>query len=281
VISGRTALYGLIGYPVGHSLSPAMQNAAFVASGLDAVYVALPVTPEALPTAIQGAHALGFLGLNLTVPHKRRAAALCVHLDPAAEEIGAVNTLRRVAEGYEGHNTDAPACLTLLEGVGVGRGSRALILGSGGAARAAFWALLKLGAHVRVAARRAEAAAEICHQMLSSVAGPHDRAEESRWDDIAAEADRSNVIVNATPVGRSGQRERLPPIRFRPGQIALDFVYGDSQFTRSAADAGATALAGEQLLVRQGTLSFNLWFGHPPPEEPMIAALSRPLGASQ
>ncbi len=281
MITGRTALYGMLGYPVGHSLSPAMQNAAFAAAGMDAVYVALPAPPEGLAAAVHGAHALGFLGLNVTVPHKGRAATMCVHLDHVAEEVGAVNTLRRVAEGYEGYNTDAPACLMLLEAAKVGAGSQALILGSGGTARAVFWALLKLGAHIRVAARRVEKAAELCHQMHSAVPGPHDRSEERRWDQVAEEAARADVIVNATPVGRSGQPERLPPIRFRKGQVALDFIYLDSEFTRDAGDAGATLITGKQLLVRQGALGFTLWFGRPAPEEAMVAALSRPAGSSR
>jgi len=280
VISGRTALYGMMGYPVGHSLSPIMQNAAFAATNMDAVYVALPATPEGLAGAVHGAHALGFLGLNVTVPHKGRAATLCVHLDHVAEEVGAVNTLRRVAEGYEGYNTDAPACLMLLEKARVTSGARALILGSGGTARAAFWALAKLGTHIQVAARRVEKASELCHQMLTGLGGDEaDRAEELRWDQVVEDAARADVVVNATPIGRSGQPERLPPIRFRPGQVVLDFVYLDSEFTKSAGDAGATVVTGKQILVRQGALAFTLWSGRPAPEEAMIAALTRPAGA--
>ncbi len=274
MITGRTALYGLLGFPVAHSFSPVMQNAAFAAAGIDAAYLSLPVPPDALPAAVHGAHALGFLGLNVTVPHKGRAANLCVHLDHVAEEVGAVNTLRRVAEGYEGFNTDAPACLQLFQAAKITTGARALILGSGGTARAAFWALLKLGARIRVAARRIEKAAELCHGMLSAVPGPRDRAEESRWEDVAADASQSEVIVNATPVGRSGQPERLPAIRFQPGQVVLDFVYVDSEFTRSAELAGAQLITGKQLLVRQGALAFTLWVGRAPPEAAMADALN-------
>jgi shikimate dehydrogenase len=121
VITGRTSLYGVLGHPVSHSRSPAMQNAAFAEAGIDAVYVALPVAPERLADAVQGAHALGFSGLNVTVPHKQGALALCATVDPVAAAIGAVNTLRRAANGWEGFNTDAPACLALLEAGASGR----------------------------------------------------------------------------------------------------------------------------------------------------------------
>ncbi|HET9595632.1 MAG TPA: shikimate dehydrogenase (NADP+), partial [Anaeromyxobacteraceae bacterium] len=126
MISGRTALYAVIGHPVAHSLSPAMQNAALAAAGVDGVYVALPVPPDRLEEALAGAHALGLRGLNVTVPHKPRAATACRRLDPTAEVCGAANTLRRVDDGWEGFNTDAPATLGLLQAAGLARGDRAL-----------------------------------------------------------------------------------------------------------------------------------------------------------
>ncbi len=150
MINGKTALYGILGHPVGHSRSPAMQNAAFAEVGLDAVYVPLPVAPERLAEGVAGAHALGFHGLNVTVPHKEAVVPLCGTVDAVAKEFGAVNTLRRTPRGWEGFNTDAPACLALLEAAGVGHGARALLVGSGGAARAGAWALARLGAMVRV-----------------------------------------------------------------------------------------------------------------------------------
>ncbi len=281
MISGRTALYGVMGHPVGHSLSPAMQNAAFAHLGIDAVYVALPVVPEALPEAVRGAHALGFHGLNVTVPHKQRAAALCVHLDRIAEEVGAVNTLRRVAEGWEGYNTDATACRELLAEAGLGRGATALILGSGGAARAAAWALLELGARVRIAARRAETARELGRQMTASLRKPAEAAEAADWADLAPDAARADAVLNATPIGLGGQRDRLPPLALRPGQVALDFVYGDTAFIREAGDSGARLVTGEQILVRQGALAFTHWLGRSAPEAVMAAALGQPGGARE
>jgi len=272
MISGRTALYGVLGHPVGHSLSPSMQNAAFREVGLDAVYVALPVAPEVLPEAMRGAHALGFQGLNVTVPHKQRAAEVCLRLDDVARLCGAVNTLRRTSEGWEGFNTDAPACLGLLQAAGVKRGARALLLGAGGAALAGAWALLTAGAEVMVAARRLDAAEELCHRMLAAVPG-EPMARPVEWEDAPELADGADVIVNATTIGLGGKSEPLPAFRFRGGQIAADFVYGDTAFVRQARASGATLVTGEQILVRQGALAFTLWTGKPAPEAVMAAAL--------
>jgi len=272
MISGQTALYGVLGHPVGHSLSPAMHNAAFRELGLDAVYVPLPVAPEALLEGMRGAHALGFQGLNVTVPHKQRAAEACLRLDEVARICGAVNTLRRMGEGWEGFNTDAPACLALLQAAGVRRGSSAILLGAGGAALAGAWALLGTGAEVLVAARRAEAAEELCHRMLTALAGEV-VARPVEWEDAPELAERADVVVNATSIGLGGKSEALPPFRFRPGQVTLDFVYGETAFMRLARAGGASLITGEQVLVRQGALAFTLWTGKAAPEALMAAAL--------
>jgi shikimate dehydrogenase len=281
VITGRTALYGVLGHPVSHSRSPEMQNAAFDHLGIDARYVALPVPPDRLDEAVRGAHALGFQGLNVTVPHKQRAAAVCVQLDAVAEEVGAVNTLRRAAEGWEGHNTDAPACLSLLEAAGVGTGARALLVGAGGAARAAAWALLRLGTDLRIAARRAEAAVELAHQLAPMPARGGPRVRSAPWGELAAESEAADVVVNGTSVGLAGHETRIPALCFRPGQVALDFVYGETDFGRAALAAGARLITGEQILVRQGALAFNLWTGRPAPEAAMAAAIARSPGAKR
>jgi shikimate dehydrogenase len=270
VISGHTALYGVLGSPITHTRSPAMHNAAFGHHGLDAVYVALPVEPDALADALRGAHALGFRGLNVTVPHKASAAHLCAPLDPVAFETGAVNTLRRGAAGWEGFNTDAPACLSLLEAAGVRPGARALLAGAGGVARAAAWALARLGAEVIVAARRDAAGAELAEAV---------RARAVPFARLAEESEAADVVVNATPIGLApmgvnGPGARLD-LRFRAGQIAMDAVYGDTAFVREARAAGARVVPGEALLVRQGALAFTLWTGRPAPEAEMAAAVER------
>ncbi len=275
MISGRTALYGVLGCPVAHSLSPAMHNAAYRALGVDAAYVALPVAPERVAEALRGAHALGFRGLNVTVPHKQRAAELCERLETVAALCGAVNTLRPSERGWEGFNTDAPACLALLEEAGAPGGARALVLGAGGSASAAGWALLQAGLEVEVAARRPEAAEALCARMRAAFPGGP-AVEALPWEDVAERADAAGVIVNATSVGLAGHRGTLPALRFRRRHLAVDFVYGQTAFVEQAQADGAAVVTGEQILVRQGALAFKIWIGQPAPEAVMAAALHEP-----
>jgi shikimate dehydrogenase len=281
VITGRTALYGVLGHPVVHSRSPEMQNAAFAHLGIDAVYLALPAAPAALAAAVEGAHALGFSGLNVTVPHKQAAAALCATVDPVAAGVGAVNTLRRATSGWEGFNTDAPACLALLEAAGVAAGARALLVGAGGAARAAAWALVRAGAALRVAARNADAARALTEAFAPAAPPGTPMPRAVPWDALEAESDAADAVVNGTSVGLAGHPASLPGVRFREGQVAMDFVYGDTAFTRAARAAGARLVTGEQLLVRQGALAFTLWTGRPAPEAAMAAALARAAGSTR
>jgi shikimate dehydrogenase len=281
VITGRTALYGVLGHPVSHSRSPEMQNAAFAEAGLDAAYVALPVAPDRLAEAIAGAHALGFQGLNVTVPHKQAALGLCATVDATASDVGAVNALRRSAQGWEGFNTDAPACLGLLEAAGVGKGARALLVGAGGAARAAAWALVRAGAALRVAARRPEAAADLAGAFSRELAAGSAAAQAVPFADLAAEARAADVVVNGTSIGLAAHPSEFPELGLRRGQVVVDFVYGDTALARAARGAGARLVTGEQLLVRQGALAFTLWTGRAAPEATMAAAVARAAGSSR
>jgi shikimate dehydrogenase len=274
VISGRTALYGIVGWPVGHSLSPAMQAAAFAFHGQDAAYVPFPVQPERLEEGLRGAHALHVRGLNVTIPHKQAAAAGCARLDPVAAAVGAANVLRRVDEGWEGFNTDATALRELLEEAGVKAGARVLLVGAGGAALAGAWAALRLGGVLRVAARRVDQARAVGAAMARAFP---DRApvEPAAWGALAAESAAADVILNGTSVGLPGHDPRLPGVAFRAGQVALDMVYGETAFARDAQQAGARVVRGEEMLVRQGAHAFTIWTGLPAPEAVMVAALQR------
>jgi shikimate dehydrogenase len=277
VIGGKTALYGVLGWPVGHSLSPAMQNAAFAFHGLDAAYVALPVQPGRLEEALRGAHALGFQGLNVTIPHKREAAAACATLDPVATATGAANVLLRTPEGWAGFNTDATAIGELLAEAGVQAGARVLLCGAGGAARAGAWAALRAGGVLRVAARRTEEARALV-EALSRTAPTSPGAPPAvpvAWTALAAEGAAAAVVLNGTSVGLPGHDPALPGLAFHAGQVALDMVYGDTAFARDAQAAGARVIRGEQMLVRQGAHAFTIWTGQPAPEAVMVSALQR------
>jgi shikimate dehydrogenase len=267
-------LYGVMGWPIGHSLSPAIQNAAFAFHKLDAAYVALAVEPSRFEEALRGAHALGFQGLNVTIPHKPAAAAACRRLDPVAAVCGAANTLRRTPEGWEGFNTDAIALAQLLDGAGVRAGARVVLLGAGGAARAGGWAARKVGARLTVLARREEQARSLADAVAAApLEGPPPATLP--WSAVAEACREADVIMNGTSVGLAGRTDTLPWFTFRAGQVALDMVYGDTAFIRDAAAAGARVVRGEELLVRQGAVAFNLWTGRPAPEAVMVSALQR------
>jgi len=275
VIGGRTALYGVIGWPIGHSLSPAIQNAALAYHRLDAAYLALPVEPGRLAEALRGAHALGFQGLNVTIPHKQEAAAACLTLDPVATATGAANVLRRTPEGWAGFNTDATAIAELLGEAGVRPGARMLLCGAGGAARAGAWAALQAGGDLRVAARRPEQAQALLAAVAPAAGRTPGGARAVAWEALGAEAAAAEVIMNGTSIGLAGQPDALPGLAFRAGQVALDMVYGDTAFARDAEAAGARLVRGEQMLVRQGAHAFTIWTGLPAPEAVMVAALQR------
>lgn len=275
MISGRTTVFAVIGSPVDHSLSPAMQNAAFAATGFDGVYVALPVAPEDLEAAVRGARAAGLGGMNVTVPHKEAVVPLCASLDDVAAQVGAVNVLARHARGWAGFNTDAPAVRGLLTDAGIGPRSRALVLGAGGAARAAVWALSAMGANVRVAARREGAAAKLAEDMTRSLELPEGAIRTVDWERVAPESIQADAIVNATTVGLSSHAGELPALAWRAGQVALDYVYGDTFFSRSARGNGARLVTGEQVLVRQGALAYRIWLGRHGPEDVMARAIER------
>jgi shikimate dehydrogenase len=275
MISGKTTLFAVIGSPVDHSLSPAMQNAAFAAAGFDGAYLALPVSPEELEAAVRGASALGFGGMNVTVPHKEAVVPFCAALDDVAAQVGAVNVLARHARGWAGFNTDAPAVRGLLTDAGIGPRSRALVLGAGGASRAVIWALVAMGADVRLAARRPEAARELAVDMARTLECPEGMLRPVDWESVASEAIQADVVVNATPIGLASHAGDLPALAWRAGQVALDFVYGDTAFARSARGAGARLVTGEQVLVRQGALAFRIWLGRAAPEGVMAKAIER------
>ncbi|MGH8899760.1 MAG: shikimate dehydrogenase [Egibacteraceae bacterium] len=268
-----TGLVCLLGHPVAHSVSPQIHNAAFAAAGVDAVYVAFDVAPAEVAAAVAGLRALGALGANVTVPHKRAVWEQADGRTPEAELIGAANTLFRTqdfrTQGLRGggdliaDNTDARGLQAVLEAdVHLEAGDPVLLFGAGGAARAAAVALGRIGARVRVEARRAEAARVAADLAASSGASRATADEPPR------------CVINATPLGLHG--EPLPDhlMALGPGQVALDLVYGpvDTPFLAAARARGAAAFDGLGMLVAQAGLAFTRWTGLAPPIKVMRAA---------
>ena len=254
-------LLGVAGWPVSHSRSPAMQNAALGELGLDWLYVPLPLPPALFEGTVPALSDAGFRGLNVTVPHKVAAHGLSDSLSEAAVGIGAVNTLK-LTDGIEGHNTDAGGLLDALGAPVTGR--TALVLGAGGAARAAVWALLDAGAaEVSVWNRTAERASQLASELGA-------RAVEHPVT--------ADVIVNCTVVGLvGGTVEELRLGGVDPGEVVVDMVYarGSTPVAEWASAGGARFVSGLEVLVCQGAGSLKFWTRRDAPVDVMRAAAQR------
>ena len=267
--TGSTRLTGVIGWPVEHSLSPVIHNAAFAALAMNWVYVPMPVAPGDLPAALAGVAALGFAGANVTMPHKVEASALADDVTDDARRLHAVNALVVGAGGLVGHNTDSPGFDRFLRrDAGLdASGRRALVFGAGGAARACALALARAGlAHLTVALREPARAAGL----IAALEGSDLAIEVVAMDE--APACEVDLVVNATPLGAHG--EDLPLPRLGPDSVAVDLLYRPAMtpMQRVAREAGAAAFGGLGLLLHQAALSFELWTGREPPLDAMSAA---------
>jgi shikimate dehydrogenase len=268
-VSGSTHTVGIIGWPVSHSLSPAIHNAAFAASGLDWVYIPLPVHPLQLFASLEGLGAMGFSGANVTMPHKAAVADLVDDLSDDARRLHAVNTLICNGDRLRGENTDAPGFERFLR-LDAGcdpSGRRALIFGAGGAARACALALARAGvSSITVAARRTVQVTDLA----MALEGLATSVDAVAFDDAARV--KAEVIVNATPLGVRGESLPLPPVG--GDTLVVDLLYRPlvTPFQVEARADGAATFGGIGLLLHQAALSFELWTGQPPPLEVMSAA---------
>ena len=270
MIRATTGLACVLGDPIAHSRSPALQNAALAETGIDAVYVAFRVPAGGLEAAVRGLAALGAIGCNVTIPHKEAAALLCDSRSAEAAAAGAVNTLVFRDGRIEGHLTDGLGMLDALRDRGVEPAGRpALVLGAGGSARAAASALLVAGAGpVRVLARRPAAA----QALAVSLAG---------LGAIEAVADVPGgplgIVAHCTPAGALVELETSPLAADALGRmdIACDFAYRPDGTPTPLVASGRPAIDGLELLVRQGARAFELFFGRPAP----LDAMRRAAGA--
>jgi 3-dehydroquinate dehydratase/shikimate dehydrogenase len=254
----RTAIYGVVGRPVSHSISPAMHNAAFRAIHLDAVY--LPLAAADFDDFLAFAAALPIEGASVTAPYKLEAYERADESDAVSRRIGAVNTLRRRDAGWVGCNTDVAGFLAPLATVMPLRGARVTVLGGGGAARAVGEALVSANATVSVSARRREQADAIARKIGAVVGAwpPH----PGSWD----------LLVNATPVGTSPAIDESPmPQGPLTGQLVYDLVYNppETQLLRDARSAGCRTIGGLDMLVAQAQRQFEWWTGIRAPERVM------------
>ena len=277
-ITGQTQLYCLIGDPVSGSLSPFIMNRAFAALGIDAVYLARRVPSARLAQALEGLEALGVAGANVTHPHKERAVACLDHPAARVVALGATNTLHFTADGTHGYNTDATGtALALREFAGLDlQGQNLLVLGAGGAGRAAALGALEAGSaavtfFVRDTAKAATATKRLRQHFPQANIALLPLRETSARDARQAAVSEARVIINATPIGMAhspaAAREAMlieDPTWLGPRQCCFDFVYGagETGFLRMARQRGAVCLDGLTLLVAQARGAFQHWTGH-------------------
>ena len=275
--TGSTSAVGIVGWPLDHTLSPVIHNAAFRALGLDWIYLAWPVPGERLKGAVEGMRALGVMGANVTMPHKKPVLDLLDQVSGDAVAVGAVNTIQRLGDVLIGHNTDIDGFSQFLthEAGCNPAGKDAVVLGSGGAARAVVKALADLGVTgFTVAARDPDKASDLRSLHPQGV-------EVVAWSQGNAAAEHSDIIVNATPLGMAGE-DALPWVAFRPDQLIVDLVYRQptTRLIERARASGASAWGGLGMLLGQAAASFRIWTGQEAPLETMSAAAVRAITAS-
>ena len=262
-----TQTVGLIGWPVEHSRSPAMHNAAFAALGLDWQYVLLPTPTEQLERVLGRLRSGELSGANVTIPHKSTVLLLLDEIDSAARSIGAVNSIVMRRGQLVGYNTDAVGFARALSQTGVEvKNKPCAVLGAGGSARAVVYALSQLDAHVTVYARDLSKARAVYNTVrLLSKLGTVDR--------------ETALIVNTTPVGMWPQVNASPwpdGVDFPPNAFAFDLIYNPlhTRWMSQAEHAGLRTTNGLAMLVHQGAAAFEMWTGCTPPVDVMLAAIS-------
>ena len=267
----------LIGHPVAHSLSAAMQQAAFDDQGIDAAYELWDRAPLALADAITEVRGDDFLGANVTIPHKERVVPLVDRLTEEAQATGAVNTITREGHRLIGHNTDVPGFKAALDAL-VGRQKMprlAIVLGAGGGARAVVYGLITEGfQRIIVFNRHLHRAESMVKHFGRSAAHMELRAMPWHESIIEAELAKSKVLVNATSIGLADDVSPIPADVIPPELLVLDLIYSRTRLLRDAEAAGSTIADGELMLLHQGAAAFTLWTGRPAPLEVMRAALS-------
>lgn len=264
----------LLGYPIGHSMSAAMQNAAFTALGIDCMYRLKQVRPEDLAEAIKELRSTSVLGANATIPHKVTITYLLDELDTFAQTVGAVNTIVNQGGRLRGYNTDGPAALRAMrEAFGSLDGSRVVLLGAGGAARSVAYILAENMAKLTILNRDKEKARELAFQ-LRRVGADIELGDLESLGKVLSTAD---ILVNATPVGMAPNIDATPvdSKHFHEGLLVFDLVYNPvkTRLLAEAEMAGAKTLSGVKMLVYQGADAFHLWTGREPPEAVMLGAV--------
>ena len=282
MITGKTKILGVIGAPIAHSLSPIIQNAALHEAGLDYVYTAFPVHREALASAVCGLRDAGVVGFNVTIPFKTEIMPLLDALSEDAQRIRAVNTVVIASDGtMTGHNTDVTGFMAGFAARGIGlAGKRTVLIGAGGAARAALWGLLRSGvSSVCIGVRNLAKGKALCTDFAADGTLAVYCFDDPHFRDVLCTAD---IVVQTTPIGMSPQTDAMPPVdpaAISPSAAVYDLIYtpAETAFLRVAAAHGCTTINGETMLVMQGAEAFSLWTGVRPNTDLMQRILREEL----
>jgi shikimate dehydrogenase len=284
-VLGTTKILGVMGFPVSHSLSPVMHNAAIAAMGLDYVYVPLPIPVTDLPAAIAGLKAIQSVqGFNLTIPHKVEVIPLLDQVMPIALSVGAVNTVKRVGDRWVGTNTDVAGFLEPLKQLKCDwKTMPAVILGSGGAAKAVVAACLELGCPIIHVVGRDPKKIKKFHGTMTSQL--HDfNLRVHPWTSIPHLLEIAGIIINATPIGMASDPNtpisEVEMALLPDSAIAYDLIYTPrpTKFLQIAAARGLKAIDGLEMLINQGAIALEFWLDRPVPIEIMRQALIKHLG---
>ncbi len=268
-ISGRTKVVGLLGYPVEHSLSPAMHNAAFAHLGLDYCYVTFSVRPDRLEHALRGITALNIAGVNVTIPHKQKVIPCLDQVNEEASFIGAVNTILNSDGALTGFNTDGRGFMESLAEAGIAlKGKTVLVVGAGGACRAISYYLSEMAANLLIF--------DIDEKKVSGLVGDLGaiRSNVARARDLAS-LHGADIVINATPLGLKDSDP--PPLNLSlitAGMTVCDLIYRETPLLTAAAQKGCRTVNGLGMLLHQGVLAFEIWTGIKPPVEVMRDAIT-------
>ena len=287
-VLGTTKILGVIGFPVSHSLSPIMHNAAIAAMGMDYVYVPFPIPVEDLPTAIAGIKAVQSVqGFNLTIPHKIEIMPLLDEILPIAKAVGAVNTVKRIGDRWVGTNTDVAGFLEPLKQLNCDWKQRpAVILGNGGAAKAVVAACLELGCPVIHVVGRDPKKMKKFHGTMTSQL--HDyNLRVHPWTSLPHLLEVAGIVVNATPIGMANDPNTPiaeAEMSLLPNHaIAYDLIYTPrpTKFLQIAAARGLKVVDGLEMLIHQGAIGLEFWLDQPVPIEIMRQALIQHLSTDK
>ena len=281
MITGKTRLLAVIGAPIAHSLSPIIQNAALHAAGLDYVYAALSVRADALASAVRGLYDAGIAGFNVTIPFKTAIIPLLDALSEDARRIQAVNTVVVEDGRLVGYNTDVAGFLAGFAERGIAlTGKNAVLIGAGGAARAALWGLLRSGvSSVAIGVRSVEKGAALAADFATDGDVRAVSFDDAAWIAACSDAD---IVVQTTPLGMTPHTEEMPPVdaaKINPSAVVYDLIYtpAETRFLREARARGCETINGETMLVAQGAEAFHLWTGKRPDVELMKRVLREEL----